>query len=463
MEQEAKDLKESLFYKRKNVFEECDDETKRKSAAYAEGYKAFLDASKTEREAVTAAISLAEKEGYVPYEFGDELKVGGKYYFNNRGKSIYFFRIGTEPVENGVFISAAHIDSPRLDLKQNPLYEDSGMGFFKTHYYGGIKKYQWTAIPLALHGVVTKTNGEKVNVVIGEDEADPYLYINDLLPHLAREQMGKTLATGVTGEQLNILLGTEPYGNKTGDNSVKLNLMKLLNEKYGFTEEDFQSAELCCVPAYHARDIGLDRSLIGSYGHDDRVCAYAALTALFDTADEKKTVVTILADKEEIGSEGTSGMQTMLFLDLMEEIANAFGANFHKMRRNSKCLSADVNAAFDPNFSEPYERSNSSYLNGGVCLTKYTGSGGKSGTNDASSEFVAYVRNIFDENSVVWQSGELGKVDAGGGGTVAKYIAKYNIETVDLGVPVISMHAPYEVISKLDLYMTYKAFHSFNK
>lgn len=463
MGEENKELKETLFYKRKNVFEEGGDEAFAASAAYAEGYKRFLDASKTEREAVDAAIALAEKQGFKPYDFGDKLEVGGKYYFNNRGKSIYFFRIGTEPVENGVFISAAHIDSPRLDLKQNPLYEDSGMGFFKTHYYGGVKKYQWTTIPLALHGVVTKTDGTKVNVVIGEDESDPVLYINDLLPHLAREQMSKTLSQGVTGEQLNILLGTKPFDNKSGDNAIKLNLMKLLNEKYGFTEEDFQSAELCGVPAYKARDIGLDRSLIGSYGHDDRVCAYAALTALFDTVDEKKTVITILADKEEIGSEGTSGMQTMLFLDLLAEIASAFGANIHKLRRNSKCLSADVNAAFDPNFAEPYERSNSSYLNGGVCLTKYTGSGGKSGTNDASSEYVAYVRNIFDQNGVVWQSGELGKVDAGGGGTVAKYIAKYNIETVDLGVPVISMHAPYEVISKLDLYMTYKAFHSFNK
>ncbi|MCQ2424756.1 MAG: aminopeptidase [Lachnospiraceae bacterium] len=463
MGEENKELKEALFYKRKNAFEECGDAGCDAASAYAEDYKKFLDASKTEREAVIAAIALAEKQGFRSYDFGDKLEVGGKYYFNNRGKSIYFFRIGTEPVENGVFISAAHIDSPRLDLKQNPLYEDSGMGFFKTHYYGGVKKYQWTAIPLALHGVVTKTDGTKVSVVIGEDESDPVLYINDLLPHLAREQMSKTLAQGITGEQLNILLGTKPIDNKSGDSAIKLNLMKLLNEKYGFTEEDFQSAELCGVPAYKARDIGLDRSLIGAYGHDDRVCAYAALTALFHTTDEKKTVVTILADKEEIGSEGTSGMQTMLFLDLLDEIASAFGANIHKLRRNSKCLSADVNAAFDPNFAEPYERSNSSYLNGGVCLTKYTGSGGKSGTNDASSEYVAYVRNIFDQNGVVWQSGELGKVDAGGGGTVAKYIAKYNIETVDLGVPVISMHAPYEVISKLDLYMTYKAFHSFNK
>ncbi len=463
MGEENKELKEALFYKRKNAFEECGDAGCDAASAYAEDYKKFLDASKTEREAVIAAIALAEKQGFRSYDFGDKLEVGGKYYFNNRGKSIYFFRIGTEPVENGVFISAAHIDSPRLDLKQNPLYEDSGMGFFKTHYYGGVKKYQWTAIPLALHGVVTKTDGTKVSVVIGEDESDPVLYINDLLPHLAREQMSKTLAQGITGEQLNILLGTKPIDNKSGDSAIKLNLMKLLNEKYGFTEEDFQSAELCGVPAYKARDIGLDRSLIGAYGHDDRVCAYAALTALFNTTDEKKTVVTILADKEEIGSEGTSGMQTMLFLDLLDEIASAFGANIHKLRRNSKCLSADVNAAFDPNFAEPYERSNSSYLNGGVCLTKYTGSGGKSGTNDASSEYVAYVRNIFDQNGVVWQSGELGKVDAGGGGTVAKYIAKYNIETVDLGVPVISMHAPYEVISKLDLYMTYKAFHSFNK
>lgn len=460
---EVKNLEDSVYYKRKNGFRDLSASEVDEAYAYAEQYKKFLDASKTEREAVCYAVCAAEEKGYRPYHFGDKLAEGGKYYFNNRGKSLYLFRIGTEkPEELGIAISAAHIDSPRLDLKQNPLYEESGMGFFKTHYYGGIKKYQWTAIPLALHGVVSKTNGETVTVTIGEDESDPVFYINDLLPHLSANQMGETLARAIKGEQLNILLGTRPYSADAKDNGIKLNLMHLFHDKYGIVEEDFQSAELTCVPAFKARDVGLDRSLIGSYGHDDRVCSYAALTALLDSGNADKTAMVILADKEEIGSEGNTGMQTMLFLDLIDEIALAKGANPRAVRMRSKCLSADVNAAFDPNFPDVFEKMNSSYLNGGVCLTKYTGSRGKSGTNDASAEYVAEMRRLFEDNHVLWQSGELGKVDQGGGGTVAMYIAKYNIDTVDLGVPVISMHAPYEIIAKTDLYMTYKAFCAFN-
>lgn len=459
----TKNLKDEMFYTRKQCFKDASEEQVKEAYAYAEGYKRYMDAAKTEREAVTEGIAMAEAKGYIPYQFGDALEAGKGYYYNNRGKSLYVFRIGTNPKGKGVAISAAHIDSPRIDLKQNPLYEDSGIGYFKTHYYGGIKKYQWTTVPLALHGVVTKANGETVTITIGEDDSDPLFYITDLLPHLAGGQMAQSMNNGISGEQLNVVLGTQPYPGETGGDSVKLHMMKLLNDKYGITEADFQSAELTVVPAYKARDIGLDRSLLAAYGHDDRVCSYTALTALLDTEPSERSVMVILADKEETGSDGNTGMQTMLFLDLMDEIALAIGENPRAMRVMSECLSADVNAAFDPNFGDVYERKNCCYLNGGVCLTKYTGSRGKSGTSDASAEFVGKMRNLFDAAGVIWQTGELGKVDCGGGGTVAKYIANYNIDTVDLGVPVISMHAPYEVISKMDLYMTYKAFVAFHK
>lgn len=458
-----KELAEKLCYKKASVYDKCDAGEIEEMYAYAEGYKAYLDEAKTEREAVKASVRMAEAAGFTPYRFGDALKAGDKKYFNNRGKSLYLFRVGSKPLaENGIRILAAHIDSPRLDLKQVPLYEESGMSFLKTHYYGGIKKYQWTAIPLALHGVVVKKDGETVDVVIGEKDTDPIFYINDLLPHLAQEQAQKPLGAAISGETLNVLVGSRPL-SKEADEAIKLNVLKLLNDAYGITEEDFLSAEISAVPTFKARDIGFDRALIGSYGHDDRVCAYPALTAIIGAENSTETIMSVLVDKEEIGSDGVSGMQCELLSDLIDAISVAMGANPAAVRYASACLSADVNAAFDPNFPEVYEKRNSALLSCGTAMSKYTGARGKSGTSDASAEFVGKVRRIFAENGVVWQTSELGKVDAGGGGTVAKYIANMNIDTVDMGVPVISMHAPYEVVSKVDVYMTYKAFVAFCK
>lgn len=457
----AKELKEELEYKNRSAFESISEDELERSFAYAESYKLFLDNCKTEREAVKYSVAMAKRRGYTEYRLGDDIAVGGKYYYNNRGKQLVVFRVGEEPLENGAYIMAAHIDSPRLDLKQNPLYEDSGLGLFKTHYYGGIKKYQWTAVPLALHGIVMKSDGTSVDICIGEDEDEPIFYVSDLLPHLAKDQMSKSLAEGITGEGLNIIVGSEPYREEETDGAIKLNLLRILNEKYGMCEEDFLSAELTAVPAMHARDIGLDRSLIAGYGHDDRVCAYSELTALLDSNDTAKTVFAVLADKEETGSDGVSGMQSELFADILAEVCEAKGANYRVVKANSKCLSADVNAAYDPNFPDVLEKKNACYANCGVVLSKFTGARGKSGTSDATSEFTAYVRSFLNKNGVVWQMAELGKVDQGGGGTVAKFIANMNIDTIDVGVPVISMHAPYEAISKLDLYMTYKAFCAF--
>ena len=378
---ENKQLKEKLFYSKKNVFEVTDANA---AYEYAVDYMRFLDAAKTERESVREGIKMAEAAGFRPYKFGDKLSVGDKLYYNNRDKNLFLFTIGSESLENGIRIAAAHIDSPRLDLKQCPVYEDSGMGFFKTHYYGGIRKYQWVATPLALHGVVVNAEGERIEIVIGEDDSDPVFYINDLLPHLGAEQSRKPLGEAIPGEKLNILAGSRPYGE--GSDAIKLNILKILNEKYGITEEDFLSAELSAVPAAKARDVGLDRSLIGAYGHDDRVCAYPALTAIIDNADSQHTLMCILADKEETGSEGISGMKCDIMDDIINEICAARNANPAEVRANSRCLSADVAAAYDPNFSEVYEKRNSSMLNCGVVLCKYTGSRGKGGTNDASAE-----------------------------------------------------------------------------
>ena len=459
----ATELETKLGYKKTNFYEKSDEAAIKAAYDYAPGYMKYLDDAKTEREAVTVSITMAEKEGYIPYTFGMELKVGGKYYYNNRGRNLYLFRVGSEPINNGIRIAASHVDNPRIDVKQSPLYEDGGMAFFKTRYYGGIRKYQWVTIPLALHGVVVKADGEVVNVVIGEAPSDPVIYINDLLPHLAQDQSAKPLGKAIPAENLNLLLGTRPYPGLEGGNAIRLNILSMLNEKYGITEEDFLSADLSAVPADKARDVGLDRSLIGAYGHDDRVCAYPSMTALFGTDDSTHTSMVILADKEEIGSEGNTGMQTELMTDLMEEITRALGGNFATMKANSKCLSSDVTACFDPNFAEVFDRRNVSMLNCGVAMSKYTGHGGKVGTNDAPAEYVAWIRKILAEAGVIWQAGDMGKTDIGGGGTVAKYIAKHNIETVDLGVPVIAMHAPCEVISKADLYTAHQAFEAFFK
>lgn len=454
-----------LSYKRTNVYEVADEAKMKAIFEYSKGYAAFLDAGKTEREACAYAVEAAKKAGYVPFEFGKKLQAGDKVYYNNRGKNLYLIKVGSADVaKNGIRIVASHIDSPRIDLKQVPLYEADGIAFAKTHYYGGIRKYQWAAIPLALHGAIVKKNGELLEVAIGEDENDPIFYISDLLPHLAAKQNAKPLGEGLGGEDLNIWLGNIPFtaAEDKKDNTVKENLLKILNDKYGLIEADFLSAELSLVPAFKARDLGFDRGLIAAYGHDDRVCSYPAYTALFDTETEQ-TVMVVLADKEEIGSEGSTGMQCAIFTDLIDAIAESFGVSSAAVRARSKCLSADVNAGYDPNFRDVCEPLNSTYLSCGAGLTKFTGSRGKGGSNDASAEFVGELRKLFDENGIIWQTGELGRVDVGGGGTVAKYIANMNIDTVDIGVPVISMHAPYEVVSKADVYEVYRAFSAFIK
>lgn len=456
-----KKQKNPLFYEKKTVWEKGSAKHVEKAFAYAEGYAKYLDASKTEREAVSESIRIAEAAGFRPYVFGAPMKAGDRFYYNNRDKSLYLFSIGNERIDNGIRITASHIDSPRLDLKQVPVFEESGMCYFKTHYYGGIRKYQWLAMPLALHGVVVLENGDTVNVVIGEDESDPVLYITDLLPHLAYAQNDKPLGKAFDPEKLNLLVGSRPTEGEDS-NAVKATVLQYLYDRYGIKEEDFLSAELCAVPAGKARDVGLDRSMLCAYGHDDRVCAYPALTAFLASCDQTEhTTMCILADKEETGSDGVTGMKSHLILDLIAEIARAMGGNEAQVRAASKCLSSDVAAVFDPNYTDVYEKRNSAILGCGVSMCKFTGSKGKSGTSDASAELVGWVRRCFNEAGVVWQTCELGKIEAGGGGTVAKFLANHNIDTVDVGVGVLSMHAPYELISKVDLYEAYRAFCAF--
>lgn len=457
----SKELKEKLFRQKKNGYKRIDSDEEKTVFSFAEEYKYFLDSAKTEREAVCYAVKELEKNGFVEYKKGMVLKSGDKIYRNNRGKAVLIAVIGTAPIDEGVKLCAAHIDSPRLDLKQNPLYEDNELALFKTHYYGGIKKYQWTTIPLSLHGVIIRADGETVTVNIGEDENDPVFCVTDLLPHLATEQMNRTATKIIRGEDLNLLIGSIPFKDNDASESVKLNIMNILFEKYGITESDFISAELEAVPAFKARDIGFDRSMIGGYGHDDRCCAFPALKAILDCKTPVHTAVTVLTDKEETGSDGNTGLCSSYLKYFIADIAESLGSNGRDVLSASECLSADVNAAFDPTFAEVNERNNCAYVNKGVCITKYTGARGKSGTSDASAEFAGRIRRLMDSKNVVWQTGELGKVDEGGGGTVAAYIANLNVDTIDMGVPVLSMHAPYEVISKLDLYMAYKAFAAF--
>ena len=454
---EFKQLKEQLLTRRKNGYDRMSDADRAAMEAYCADYKAFLDAGKTERLCAAEVIRLAEAAGYRPYERGQALTPGDKVYRCNRGKAVLLAHIGKAPLEKGAQIAAAHIDSPRLDLKPTPLYEDGELAYFKTHYYGGLRKYQWVTIPLELHGVVALKDHSKVSVSIGTEPGDPRLVITDLLPHLGAEQSKKPLGEAVAGETLNLLLGSRPIGGEEESGRVKLAVMQLLNEKYGITEDDFASAELEAVPAGKACHIGLDRSMIGAYGHDDRVCAYAALKALLDLDKTPgKTAVCVLADKEEIGSDGVTGMQSAAFDTFLEDLCESQGVPVRVCFERSFCLSADVTAAFDPNYSDVYEKRNAAYLNYGVGLCKYTGARGKSGASDADAETVAYIRRIFDDADVIWQIAELGKVDAGGGGTVAVYMANRNITTLDAGVPVLSMHAPFEVVSKLDCYETYR-------
>lgn len=459
----SEQLKESLFYKRKNGRLISDEETLKKADEYCEGYKSFLNAAKTEREAVNTAVALAKEKGFTEFVYGKKYNAGDKVFFNNRGKTVAFAVIGKEPVEQGVNITAAHIDSPRLDLKPNPLYEDLDLALFKTHYYGGIKKYQWTAVPLALHGVFALKDGTVKEVSIGEKDDEPKFVINDLLPHLASEQIKRPLNEGIKGEELNVLVGSHPFKDDKGSELVKLNILMLLNEKYGVTEEDFLSAELELVPAARSCDIGFDRSLIGSYGQDDRVCAYPALTAVLEVENPQRTALAILADKEEIGSSGNTGLESDFLRFCIGDLAKMQEGDVTKALRNSKCLSADVNAGIDPTFQDVMERKNASFLNYGVVVTKYTGARGKSGTSDASAEYVAEVRALLDNAGIVWQTGELGKVDIGGGGTVAMFIANMGVDVVDLGVPVLSMHAPFETTAKFDVYMCYRAMYEFMK
>ncbi len=447
------ELRETLLAAPKNGFTRISAEDRVEMDAFCKRYMAFIDAAKTEREATAWAVAEAEKRGFVPFVPGMAVNPGDKIYYNNHGKAIALAVIGTESLAKGANICAAHVDSPRMDLKPNPLYEDSEIAYFKTHYYGGVKKYQWVALPLAIHGVVVRKDGTSVTITIGEDENDPVLMISDLLPHLAAGQMEKPAPKIIGGEQLNVILGTEPIQGE-GSDLTKLNVMKWLNEKYGLIEEDFLSAELNIVPAGKSREVGFDRSLIAAYGHDDRVCAYAELEALFTIPTPAKTAVCILADKEEIGSVGLTGMKSHYFEHFMDGLCRGQNVNMRDCLANSFCLSADVSNAFDPNFPEVSDRRNNSKLNYGVSIMKYTGSKGKGGASDASAEVMGHIRSTFEKAGVIWQIATLGAVDVGGGGTVAAFMAERNIPTVDAGVPVLSMHAPWELVSKLDTWET---------
>ncbi len=438
---------------KKNGYDLIDDAVIAAMEEYCVGYKRFLDDAKTEREAVDAAIALAEQEGFVPFVRGMALKSGAKVYVSNRGKSLMLAVIGEASLAEGVQIGAAHIDSPRLDLKPYPLYEDGDFALMKTHYYGGIRKYQWLSVPLELHGVILRKDGSTVQVRIGSEPGDPVLAIPDLLPHLAAEQSSKPLGTAVDPENLNLFVGSRPYPESEGSDRVKLMVLDLLNQKYGITEQDFLSAELCAVPAYTAVDVGLDRSMIGAYGQDDRVCGYAALLGLFRAEKRHKTGVCILADKEEIGSDGVSGMQSQAFATFISDLCDPQGVALKTCLEHSFCLSADVTACYDPNYANVYDKRNASLINRGMGLCKYTGSRGKSGASDASAEVMSHARLLFDKAGVLWHVAELGKVDVGGGGTVAVYMANRNIDTVDAGVAVLGMHAPFEVTGELGCYM----------
>ncbi len=459
----------------KNGWNVIDADEKAKVFDFSEGYKSFLNKSKTERESVKTTIEMAEKAGFVDLASKSGLTAGDKVYSVNKNKGVILATIGTKPMTEGVNIVGSHIDSPRLDVKQNPLYDDAGLAFFKTHYYGGIKKYQWTTIPLAIHGVIVREDGSKLEVSIGDYDDDMTFVITDILPHLGRNQMSKNGYDLITGEQLTLLLGSIPYereedeevtGRKKGE--VKSKILSIIEERYGIDETDFISAELEIVPAFEAKDLGFDRSLVAAYGHDDRVCAYAAIMAGLECAVPERTSIVILTDKEEIGSMGNTGAKSyfmqLTLAEMMEKTGeSATDLNRLRMLDKSFCLSADVAAAFDPKFADQYDKMNSGRINEGIAVSKYTGSGGKSGSNDASAELMGMVRKIFNDNNVLWHTAELGKVDAGGGGTIAQFVANLGVQTIDCGVPVLSMHAPYEAIAKMDIYMSYKAFAAFFK
>lgn len=459
---DAKKLAEDLLYSPKHTAEVSPDWVK-KANEFSEGYKDFLNKGKTEREAALHAVQMLQKNGYTPYKDGANYPAGSKVYVLNRGRAVIAATIGSKPAQQGVKLVAAHIDSPRLDLKPNPLYETDELTYFKTHYYGGVRKYQWVAMPLSMHGVVVKANGESVEISLGEEPGEPVFTISDLLPHLSAEQNKRTLVEGIKGEELNILVGSLPFKDKNAKDKVKLETMRLLHEKYGIKEEDFTRAELEFVPAYKAADVGFDNSMVGGYGQDDRVCAYTALMAEIEAKNPEHTTVCVLADKEEVGSNGNTGLASAFLLHFLQSLADMQKGNYRALLANSACLSADVNAAYDPTFPGPFEKKNTAFLNRGVVFSKYTGARGKSGSSDASAEFMGEMTNLLNAHKVPWQVAELGKVDAGGGGTVALFVANQNIDVVDVGVPVLSMHSPFELTAKLDVYSMYMAFKAFTQ
>ncbi|MBQ3195764.1 MAG: aminopeptidase [Clostridia bacterium] len=452
----TEELKNKLIYKPKSAYDTAKAED---INDFCIGYKKFMDLSKTEREAVAFAKAAAEENGFKPFDRNAPLKAGDKVYYVNREKSIVLAVIGSKPVETGANIVVAHVDSPRLDLKQRPLYEDGGIAYFKTHYYGGIKKYQWTAMPLSLHGTVIKSNGEKINIALGDGADEAAFYISDLMPHIAKDQIDKPLGTAISGEGLNIIVGSVPCDEDS--NPIKLAVLNALYDKYGITEKDLITAEISAVPADNARDIGFDRGMIAAYGHDDRICAYPSMCALFDDEMPERTCICIFADKEEIGSYGVTGMSSAAYKNFLNDICAVSGANFSAFCENSVCLSADVGGAYDACYGDAYDAKNSAYVNKGVVVTKYTGARGKSGSSDASAELVAKITGVLDREGVAWQTGEYGKVDQGGAGTVATEIALLNIDVIDVGVPILSMHSPYELASKADIYAMYKAAKAF--
>ena len=459
------ELKEKLFNKKKVGWENLDTRRKEKIFNFCKDYMDFLNKAKTEREFVKEAKEIADLNGFKDLSEYDTLNAGDRVYFINRNKSMYLAIIGQEKMETGLHIIGSHVDSPRLDLKPNPLYEDTGFAYFKTHYYGGIKKYQWTTIPLSIHGVIVKPNGEKIEVNIGENESDPIFTITDLLPHLAMDQMEKKLKNGIDGEDLNLLIGSIPFDGEKISEKVKLNILNILNQKYGIVEADLLSSELELVPAFKARSLGFDSSMVAAYGQDDKICAYASFAAMMNLENVKNTAVCILADKEEIGSMGNTGMESHMFDYFISELLNKTGENrvnlLDKVFCYSKMLSSDVDAGFDPIYASVSDKTNAGLLGKGISLNKYTGARGKSGASDANAEYVAWIRNLLEKYDIKYQLAELGKVDIGGGGTIAYILANKGVDVIDCGVPLLSMHSPYEVTSKFDIYeafRTYKAF-----
>lgn len=467
MSNEGKALKEKLFNLKKSGWEKLSDEELSEIFKFADEYMYYLNSSKTEKEIVQNSKEILLKNGFVDVEEKENLQPGDKVFYVNHGRSLYVAVIGEEPLTNGMRVIAAHGDSPRIDLKQNPFYEDGELAMLKTHYYGGIKKYQWTNIPLSMHGTVVKPNGEKVEISIGEREEDPIFTISDLLPHLAGEQMERKLKDGVQGEELNILMGSIPYYDDTVSERVKLNVLNLLNEKYGITEVDFVSSEIEFVPAFKAKSLGLDYSMVGAYGQDDKVCCYTALRGILNVEHPRKTAVCVLTDKEEVGFNGVTGMCTMIFETFIHELLDKKGENspsaLQKVFSKSKAISADVDAGYDPNYPSAFEKNNTSFMGKGLTVVKYTGARGKSGASEAPCELVAELRKIYENAGVRYQACELGKVDKGGGGTIALTLANRGMEVVDSGVPVVGMHSPYEITSKYDVYAAYKGYEAFYK